>query len=189
MGGPGLKRRHLAQNFVSAFVVDAHVRLCTLRLPIRALSRSASKWATFSTSVRNGRTAVSRACGLNSHVRPSTLPRRGARRTLQKPLIRAAFTLPAPFPHKVSSLRCGTLRGPRKQGRFRVLHRNIPPQRTGVGAGALDPYAHSFGDVFDSHVYFFEDGLTRRSAKLAQRAFAPALASRGAYLRPRKLDE
>ena len=114
---------------------------------------------------------------------------------------------PAPFPHKVSSLRCGTLRGPRilphkvsslrcgtlwgprKQGRFRAFHRNIPPQRTGVGAGALDPYAHSFGDVFDSHVYLFGDGTTRRSAKLAQRAFAPALASRGAYLRSRKLDE
>ena len=43
--------------------------------------------------------------------------------------------------------------------------------------------------MLDSHVNLFEDGLTRRSAKLAQRAFAPALASRGAYLRPRKLDE
>ena len=42
-----LKRRHLAQNFVSASVVDAHVRLCTLRLSTGALSRSASKWAAF----------------------------------------------------------------------------------------------------------------------------------------------
>ena len=80
---------------------------------------------------------------------------------------------PAPFPHKVSSLRCGTLRGPRilphkvsslrcgtlwgprKQGLFRALHRNIPPQRTGVGAGALDPYAHLFEDVFELHVHSF----------------------------------
>ena len=43
--------------------------------------------------------------------------------------------------------------------------------------------------MFEPHVNLFEDGLTRRSPKLAQRAFAPALASRGAYLRPRKLDE
>ena len=43
--------------------------------------------------------------------------------------------------------------------------------------------------MFEPHVNLFEDGLTRRSAKLAQRAFAPALASRGAYLRSRKLDE
>ena len=36
--------RYLAQNFVSAPVVDAHVRPCTLRLPTRALSRSSSKY-------------------------------------------------------------------------------------------------------------------------------------------------
>ena len=34
--------------------------------------------------------------------------------------------------------------------------------------------------VFEHDETFFEDGITRRSAKLAQRAFAPALASRGA---------
>ena len=34
----------MAQNFVSALVVDAHVRISTLRLPTRALSRSASKY-------------------------------------------------------------------------------------------------------------------------------------------------
>ena len=33
----------MAHNFVSTLVVDAHVRLCTLRLPTRVLSRSASK--------------------------------------------------------------------------------------------------------------------------------------------------
>ena len=43
--------------------------------------------------------------------------------------------------------------------------------------------------MLDSHLNSFEDETTRRSAKLAQRAFAPALASRGAYLRSRKLDE
>ena len=40
--------------------------------------------------------------------------------------------------------------------------------------------AHSFGDVFEPDENFFGDGITRRSAKLAQRALAPALASRGA---------
>ena len=43
--------------------------------------------------------------------------------------------------------------------------------------------------VFEPHAHLFEDETTRRSLKLAQRAFAPALASRGAYLRSRKLDE
>ena len=40
--------------------------------------------------------------------------------------------------------------------------------------------AHSFGGVFESGENFFEDGITRRSAKRAQRALAHALASRGA---------
>ena len=43
--------------------------------------------------------------------------------------------------------------------------------------------------VFEYDVPIFGDGITRRSAKLAQRAFAPALASRGANLRSRKLGE
>ena len=43
--------------------------------------------------------------------------------------------------------------------------------------------------MLELHVNLFEDETTRRSPKLAQRAFAPALASRGAYLRSRKLDE
>ena len=54
--------------------------------------------------------------------------------------------------------------------------------------GVLDSHVNSFGVEPDSRVYLFKDGTTRRSAKLAQRAFAPALASRGAYLRSRKLD-
>ena len=45
----------------------------------------------------------------------------------------------------------------------------------------LDSHVNLFGVELDSHVNLFEDGLTRRSAKLAQRAFAPALASRGAF--------
>ena len=64
----------------------------------------------------------------------------------------------------------------------------------------FDSNVHLFGAEPDSHVYLFKDGTTRRSAKLAQRAFAPALASRGApgvpaesifggvKMRPRKLD-
>ena len=60
----------------------------------------------------------------------------------------------------------------------------------------------SFSETcLNSHVHLFGDETTRRSAKLAQRAFAPALASRGASgvpaesifggvkMRPRKLDE
>ena len=39
---------------------------------------------------------------------------------------------------------------------------------------------HPFEDVIEPDENFFEDGITRRSAKLAQRALAPALASRGA---------
>ena len=39
--------------------------------------------------------------------------------------------------------------------------------------------AHSFGDVFESDEYFFEDGLTRRSAKRSQ-AVQPPLERRGA---------
>ena len=93
-----------AQNFVSALVVDAHVRLCTL-------------------------------------------PRRGARRTLQKPLVRAAFTLP-------------------------LRARSFSPLSRTLICSALDSHINSFGD-----------GFARRSAKLAQRAFAPALASRGAFSR------
>ena len=40
--------------------------------------------------------------------------------------------------------------------------------------------AHSFEDAIEPDENIFGDGLTRRSAKLAQRALAPALASRGA---------
>ena len=57
-----------------------------------------------------------------------------------------------------------------------------------LGDGALIP-STLIRSVFEPHAHLCEDETTRRSAKLAQRAFAPALASRGAYLRPRKLDE
>ena len=40
--------------------------------------------------------------------------------------------------------------------------------------------AHSFEDAIEPDEFSFGDGLTRRSAKLAQRALALALASRGA---------
>ena len=42
------------------------------------------------------------------------------------------------------------------------------------------PNVHSFEDVLEHDETFFGDEITRRSPKLAQRAFSPALASRGA---------
>ena len=47
--------------------------------------------------------------------------------------------------------------------------------------GVFELHVNLFGVYLNFHVNSFEDGTTRRSAKLAQRAFAPALASRGAF--------
>ena len=108
---------------------------------------------------------------------------------------------PAPFPHKVSSLRCGTLQGPRKQRLFRALHPNDAFQRTGAWKGRPRIPRELIRGVLELYVHLFGDGTTRRSAKRSQRAFAPALASRGASgvpaesifggvkMRSRKLDE
>ena len=99
---------------------------------------------------------------------------------------------------------------PDRRGCFRVLHPNIALSELAFGqASSSTPFlfrrrfnehserdalrhdvisfevepltsVHSFGDVFEPDENFFGDGITRRSAKLAQRALAPALASRGA---------
>ena len=101
------------------------------------------------------------------------------------------------------------VRSASRQGRFRVLHPNDALSglafvraslntmllfrrrhnetferdvlRHDVILFEVEPHtdAHSFGDVFEPDEYFFEDGLTRRSAKRSQ-AVQPPLERRGA---------
>ena len=54
------------------------------------------------------------------------------------------------------------------------------PRHDVISFGVEPPRRALVQGVFEHAEHSFEDGLTRRSPKLAQRAFAAALASRGA---------